>query len=762
MTSLLVVAKVTLVLLLALLAIEVMRKASAASRHLVIALGLGASVLVPALAWMVPAWEVVPRFSAGVRTEATASGDERGAPFEGGRQATAPVPPAKKRFASTEREPGGTAPGERGGLASVAAFSAASLLPLWAAGTCLFLLVLGIRALAMTRELGRASRVDDPAWRTLADELGARLGIRRPVELRRSSRDTMPLVWGVLRPAILLPRESAVWPDDRRRAVLAHELAHVARRDVAVQLLAHVACALHWFNPLAWALARRLNVERELACDGLVVRQGVDPATYAKVLVAIASAYGRSRSLAPVMAARSQLEGRIMNILDSTRHRAGASRLVRSATVALTLVALIPLASLAWVGGPVGSDGPTRLALDGPPPRYADSDTRRFRQELDRLGLALGDTDRLIAALRSESATTRAASAWALGRMGSRRAVEPLIGTLGDESALAREWAARALGEIGDPRAGDPLIELLTDDEAEVRQWAARALAELGHEPAVMPLIYALDDGDDEARQWMVRALGELRDPRAVEPLIARIHDPDDEVRQWMVRALGELRDARATQPLVQMMSDADPEVREWAARALSDIGRPRDPEREWHGRRPGYVEPLMPGLDDAPPVPGDPVAIAALIESLSSEERSAREWGARALGDVGDASAVDPLIELLADRDPQIREWAIRSLGELRDRRAVEPLIDSLGDERPAVREWSVRSLGVLRDPRAYSPLLDALGDASGEVREWAVRALGAWGDPRALGALELRLDDPDADVRRWAGRAIEHLRSL
>ncbi len=57
MTILLMVAKVTLVLLLALLAIEVMRKGSAASRHLV----LGASLMVPALGWMVPAWEVVPR-----------------------------------------------------------------------------------------------------------------------------------------------------------------------------------------------------------------------------------------------------------------------------------------------------------------------------------------------------------------------------------------------------------------------------------------------------------------------------------------------------------------------------------------------------------------------------------------------------------------------------------------------------------------------------------------------------------------------------
>ena len=69
----------------------------------------------------------------------------------------------------------------------------------------------------------------------------------------------------------MLPVAAQDWSDEQLRSVLLHELAHIKRRDVLGQLLAQFACALHWFNPLVWFAAWRLHVERERACDDLVL-----------------------------------------------------------------------------------------------------------------------------------------------------------------------------------------------------------------------------------------------------------------------------------------------------------------------------------------------------------------------------------------------------------------------------------------------------------------------------------------------------------
>ena len=91
--------------------------------------------------------------------------------------------------------------------------------------------------------------------------------------------------FGLIRPQVLLPRESREWAPERIESVTLHEEAHVRARDPIVLLLSHLLCAALWFHPLTWLAAARLRAESELAADEAVVRAGITPSAYATHLL---------------------------------------------------------------------------------------------------------------------------------------------------------------------------------------------------------------------------------------------------------------------------------------------------------------------------------------------------------------------------------------------------------------------------------------------------------------------------------------------
>jgi TonB family protein len=225
-----------------------------------------------------------------------------------------------------------------------AAGAGVSLLAMWA-------VVAGALILRIGFGLARVASV---TWTGLAaDELAAgiagEMGIGRHVRVRLSKRVSMPTTWGLLRPVVLLPADSTEWAAERLRIVLRHELGHVRRLDWFTQLLAHFACAVYWFNPLAWMAALQLRKERELACDDGVLSGGVQGSEYAQHLVEIArgsTVVHEQFTVGVAMAQKSSLETRVLAMLDPGARREGVTRKLLACAAMLTAAVLLPLASI--------------------------------------------------------------------------------------------------------------------------------------------------------------------------------------------------------------------------------------------------------------------------------------------------------------------------------------------------------------------------------------------------------------------------------
>lgn len=170
----------------------------------------------------------------------------------------------------------------------------------------------------------KSTLVEDEDWHLMSEEITKKLGIDGFVRLRTSSWTSVPMSVGVWRPVVVLPENANEWNESQRSTVLYHELAHVKRRDCLLHLLTQITCALYWFNPLVWVASWQLRVERERACDDLVLTSGVDASSYAETLLQTARQIKNAEwsTLATVsMARQSQLEGRLLSILDPLRRR---------------------------------------------------------------------------------------------------------------------------------------------------------------------------------------------------------------------------------------------------------------------------------------------------------------------------------------------------------------------------------------------------------------------------------------------------------
>jgi uncharacterized protein (TIGR03435 family) len=325
MTIIAILLKASLLLATAVLAQALIGKhLSATSRHLLWTLAIVGLLVLPLFYGMSPTWTLArvtpsraPEFARMAESAVTRFASEMTSSL------SAPVGSGDRQL-----------PGVRISWSTVASV-------VYGVGLLAFLLRLVAQRWSVRRLVHRATRIRDPIWNRLIDETARSLNFRRSIVLLRGLEETMPMAFGTRRPAILLPAVADTWSEDQRRSVLLHELAHVARHDCLTQSLAAVACAMYWPHPGVWWVARRLRIERELACDDRVLATGADPDDYASHLLDFAYSLhvDTAPALAVTMAAPASLEGRLRALLDRGRNRRRPA--LRSCLAATGMVVLL-------------------------------------------------------------------------------------------------------------------------------------------------------------------------------------------------------------------------------------------------------------------------------------------------------------------------------------------------------------------------------------------------------------------------------------
>jgi TonB family protein len=263
-------AKVTLLFLAALITLLAAKRATAAMRHMLCVCALAGSLLLP-LATLFPARVIAIRLPA-IDAVATSQAVARAQSWS----------------------PSGV------------------IMGLWAFGCGVLILRLALGHWRIAR-LVRAATPIQPNELYLAD-----VGV--------------PIVCGLFRPVVLMPRASSEWPAWQFDAAVRHELTHAQRKDLQANFIAELACAAWWFHPLAWMLARLLRDCQETACDDAVLFSGLEPATYAEALLAVAQTSTPTLLPGCPMTTKTNLKTRITRLLDhSIARTTSRANLIRTA-----------------------------------------------------------------------------------------------------------------------------------------------------------------------------------------------------------------------------------------------------------------------------------------------------------------------------------------------------------------------------------------------------------------------------------------------
>ena len=378
--TLLVLVKATLILAIARLLLAAMPRAAAATRHIIATAALIGVAVMPILTAVTPAWNIVIARSAPVEQSAVTPSPSASASASPSASKTIGVrgdeeaSPSRLGTAITLAKATGVVPAE-----PLSAFERAMnvarstwkgmIVVAIGIATLLMLVQMVVGMLGVWFVARKAEEVTHDAALLALDEVRDQVALGRDVRLLRSSRISVPVLWGVFRPVLLMPADVVTWPAERLRVVLLHELAHLKRFDGISLILTRVAVSIFWYHPLAWSLERAGRNDCERACDDLVLASGTKPSDYADHLLAIARSmptFDPFRSVTLAMSRKSQLEGRLLSILQPHVARRIFSGKRVAVACAVAVACLIPISAMRLIAEPAKAKEPVKVTTAAP------------------------------------------------------------------------------------------------------------------------------------------------------------------------------------------------------------------------------------------------------------------------------------------------------------------------------------------------------------------------------------------------------------
>ena len=390
----------------------------------------------------------------------------------------------------------------------------------------------------------------------------------------------------------------------------------------------------------------------------------------------------------------------------------------------------------------------------------------------------------LVEALRNAEVWLAPRMADILTRHGEH-VVQPMISFLeAGGRHHARAWAANILGEVRAHRAFPVLVRALGDLEDEVRAKSAYALGRLGDRRATPYLLeHLLTDPAPFVRARIAGALGQFDDPEVIERLVRALGDPAWWVRMRSVEALEQIGE-QAEGPLLVALDDPDPELRIRAAVALERLGVPaRTVTMIEENDRPEEAREVltkfaMAGarelLAELLLHPSSAVRLAVvaairrtgrrdlsreLINAARDANPTVRAAAFDTLRTLGQREGVPAALAAMSDPDEAARTEAIHLLGDLGGPEIALDLRNMASDPQVGVRAAVVRALGLLGAADAAPEISRLLTDPAGSVRHAAAEAVAEAGLARLVPELVERLSDSDDRVRAAAAASLGHL---
>ncbi len=533
------------------------------------------------------------------------------------------------------------------------------------------------RRLILVGRLGDRRVVHEGEMATLLRDLRREAGVSRNIVLTASHSISSPVALG--RREICLPAAAMSELDPaQQRAMLAHELAHLVRRDPQWLAFACLMERAFFFQPLNRLARRGMQQSAEyLADEWAAERSGGVP--LARCLVKVAEWIQASPLGVPVAGMaeeRSQLAARVSRLLETSPFGTPRSRRPLAFLSTGALVAMVMFAP--GVVGRAASPEPDTAALlglgngDETGAVMADDNDDQYSSENPAVTDNKGDKadkevkDEFESNFDAEMAAMADRGQGAMVREDTA-VVRALIARLRDEDADVRQAAAHALGRIGDRMAITPLVGALDDPEVEVVSAALDALGNFEKGIPAAPIRRLLLSDNAEIKHSALHILANMRDRESATTIARLVRDPDADVRQTALQALAEIKDPSFASAMIGALTDTDADVRESALQALAEVGGT---------------------------VPDE-----AMRRALRDVDVNVREAAIRVVEERQMAGMVPDLVRMLDDPSAEIRECAAEALTELRTEQSHAALKNAINHRDPAVRRVAVEYFGEESD---------------------------------------------------------------